>query len=80
VEIPRQEYADFVPGPIPQDVAADRERAAARAAAAQQNRSRATVDIPSAADAVDASKFPGGIVPAALPSKRLGGRVKSRRR
>lgn len=80
VEIPRQAYADFVPGPVPHDIAADRERAAARTAVAQQNRSRAIVDVPSAADAIDASKFPGGIVPASLPTRRLGGRVKSRRR
>jgi hypothetical protein len=35
---------------------------------------------PSAREAVDETKFPGGIVPAALPARRLGGRLRSRRR
>jgi ATP-dependent RNA helicase DeaD len=36
--------------------------------------------LPQAADKVDATKFPGGIVPTKLPPKRMGGRVSTGRK
>jgi ATP-dependent RNA helicase DeaD len=80
VEIPRQVYDDFKPGPVPQDIQAERERSQQRAEAARPAQSRTPIAPPTATEAVDAAKFPGGIVPVALHSKRLGGRLRSRRR
>ena len=81
VEIPKSEYDDFKPGPVPSDVAAMREHEAKRKEDAQTARNRsAGPEIPVAAAAVDTSMFPDGIVPAALPGRRLGGRVRTSRR
>jgi hypothetical protein len=46
--------------------------------ASARNRLAATTSIP-APKAVDPNAFPGGIVPSALPLKRLGGVVRTRR-
>jgi ATP-dependent RNA helicase DeaD len=81
VEIPKAEYDDFKPGPVPMDVAAMREHEAKRKEDAQQARNRsAGPEVPVAAAAVDPSMFPDGIVPTALPGRRLGGRVRTNRR
>lgn len=80
VEIPLSDYADFDPGPPPREVAAELERKAERDGAAKIEHSRITVAPPTDRDARDAEKFPGGIVPVAMPRKRLGGRVRTRRR
>jgi hypothetical protein len=80
VEIPKAEYDDFKPGPVPSDVVAMREHEAKRKEDAQAARNRsAGPELPVAA-AVDTSMFPDGIVPAALPGRRLGGRVRTSRR
>ena len=82
VEIPRLEYQDFQPGPVPDDVRAQRELDDKRREqrAVQQNRFATAVPVVEAAEAADPSRYPGGIVPIAPPEKRLGGRTKSRRR
>jgi ATP-dependent RNA helicase DeaD len=83
VEIPTTVYDDFKPGPIPAEVAAMREYEAKRKEDLQQARSRIAgpeVPIPTAGATVDTSMFPDGLVPAALPGRRLGGRVATRKR
>jgi ATP-dependent RNA helicase DeaD len=94
-EIPKLDYPDFKPGPLPPDIAAERERGVKRSESKPLNRfavmpvvpvtsSVASVSAggavrPAAPIAVDPSKFPGGIVPSKLPDRRLGGRVRSAR-
>ena len=46
----------------------------------RQEYNRVSVAPPSEKDADDAKKYPGGVVPVAMPSKRMGGRLKTRRR
>jgi ATP-dependent RNA helicase DeaD len=85
-EIPKLEYPDFKPGPVPQGVIASRELDAKRAEMAKQfNRFAASapgtvghVASPSPEEA-DPARFPGGIVPKGLPQKRMMGRVKTAR-
>ncbi len=80
VEIPREIYDDFKPGPIPAEITAQRERDRIRQEELRIEHSRVPVAPPSKASASDESRFPGGLVPAALPSRRLGGRLRTRRR
>ena len=81
VEIPTVGYEDFKPGPVPMEVAAMREHEAKRKEDAQHSRNRiAGPEVPVAAVAVNSTMFPDGIVPTALPGRRLGGRVATRRR
>ncbi len=80
VEIPREIYNDFKPGPIPAEVTAKRERDERRQEELRVEYSRVPVAPPSQEASRDTAKFPGGLVPAALPSRRLGGRLRSRRR
>ncbi len=77
VEIPKAEYDDFEPGPIPEDVKAQMELAAARREAARTEHKRVVTAPPTTADP---ALFPGGLVPKAMPGKRLGGRLRTRRR
>ena len=80
VEIPRKEFPDFAPGPVPADVAAQRERDAARRETVRTEQNRLITPPPALVGDRDESKFPGGLVPSAQPVKRLGGRLRSRRR
>lgn len=80
VEIPRKEFEDFVPGVVPADVQVQRDRAAARAEQVRLDQSRIAAPPPALVGDRDASKFPGGLVPAARPSRTMGGRLKTRRR
>jgi ATP-dependent RNA helicase DeaD len=79
VEIPLLDYADFAPGPVPEEVRAQRElddqRKRHRDAAA--NRFAPVIPV---VETADPSKFPGGIVPAEIPARRMGGRTRTRRR
>ncbi len=79
VEIPRKEYADFVAGPVPGEVAARRDLEAKRKDELAVTRNRYETQTP-ATNAADPTKYPGGVVPSGLPPKRLGGRVATRRR
>ncbi|MGD9691001.1 MAG: DEAD/DEAH box helicase [Phycisphaerales bacterium] len=80
-EIPKLDYPDFKPGPVPAGVAARMQEQNRAAQAPIFNRYAATVAPPipaaSSAQKVDASKFPGGIVPSKMPPKRMFGRVRS---
>jgi superfamily II DNA/RNA helicase len=80
IEIERADYDDFEPGPIPRHVVLERERRAEREESMRSAASRVAATPPPPEQASDASKFPGGIVPVAMPAKRLGGRLRTRRR
>jgi len=80
VEIPKTHYDDFKPGPVPSEVAAMREHEAKRREDAQAARSRVAGPAVPVAAAVDPSMFPDGIVPVAVPGRRLGGKVRTNRR
>jgi ATP-dependent RNA helicase DeaD len=80
VEINELKYDSFEPGPEPRHVRAkkaelDREREENR-----KNLGRTVSTAPSEELAQDTERFPGGIVPSSLPKKRMGGRLRGRRR
>ena len=85
-EIPKLEYPDFKPGPVPEDIAAQRELDAQRKANITP-KSRFGVELPAAKepgpaaepDEKLAAKFPGGVVPTKLPPKRMQGKTRGRR-
>ena len=80
IEIPQKQYPDFTPGPIPIDVSSYREAEKRRREESASAKSRmATAVAPTAAKAADPNAFPGGVVPSAMPMKRLGGVVRTRR-
>ena len=79
-EIPKLDYPDFTPGPVPDRVLREQEEKArsdeqkvGRLEAAQQH-------LSSQMATPDPHKFPGGVVPSRLPPKRLMGRIKGRGR
>ncbi|MCA9293544.1 MAG: DEAD/DEAH box helicase [Phycisphaerales bacterium] len=76
IHIPEKTYPAFVPNPVPDDVRSQQKADEKRL---QEKRSRTRASAPelpaAAATKVDASKFPGGIVPTKMPPRRLGGRV-----
>jgi len=78
VEIPRAEYPDFKPGPKPVEVVQREQRAAERESEIRAKYSR-DLRPPTVEATVDEHKFPGGIVPVAVPAKRLRGKVPRRR-
>ena len=89
-EIPKLDYPDFKPGPVPADVIATQELDAKRAQVAKSfNRFASSPPVSASAGqgqvataepiAADPSRFPGGIVPSRLPPKRMMGRVKTAR-
>jgi ATP-dependent RNA helicase DeaD len=80
VEIPIKEYPDFKPGPEPRVVAQRRAEEEKRIESSRQGKSRTKVDLPSEHEGKDDASFPGGIVPKGLPDKRMGGKVRTRRR
>ena len=80
VEIPTVGYDDFQPGPVPAEVAALREHEVKRREDSQQSRNRSAGPEVPVVEAVDPNMFPDGIVPTALPDRRLGGRARTRRR
>ena len=80
VHIPEGDAAGFEPGPIPEQVVTERQQAAARREAMSIEESRSSLAPPPPDAARDAAKFPGGVVPAAVPARRLGGRLRTRRR
>ncbi len=78
--IPPYEIHGFEPGPVPRGVIEEREKEE-KHAEMLKGRNRYTASRPElpANATVDPSKFPGGIVPAQLPKRRLGGRMKTSR-
>ncbi|MHC4414088.1 MAG: DEAD/DEAH box helicase [Planctomycetota bacterium] len=80
LEIPPKEYNDFVPGPVPPEVTAQRAEAQERQEVLRVEHSRIPMAPPAPEEAEDETKFPGGLVPTALPARRLGGRLRTRRR
>jgi ATP-dependent RNA helicase DeaD len=85
-EIPKLDYPDFEPGPVPDKIRRELEHKE-RVAASRPNR-LATPELPviggagatpAAFPKPDPAKFPGGIVPTKLPPKRLQGRIKGGR-
>jgi ATP-dependent RNA helicase DeaD len=80
VEIPTREFADFEPGPVPADIQAQRERDAVRRDTIRTEQNRTANPPPALLGQKDESKVPGGLVPSAQPAKRLGGRLRTRRR
>jgi superfamily II DNA/RNA helicase len=80
VEITIKEYPDFKPGPEPRVVRERKNKEEQRIEASREGKSRTKVDIPSEQEGKDDASFPGGVVPKGLPSKRMGGRVRTRRR
>ncbi|MDY7109323.1 MAG: DEAD/DEAH box helicase [Planctomycetota bacterium] len=80
VEIKAAEYADFQPGPVPKEILARREEEEEREQSVRVDQSRVPLAPPDPEEATDPIKFPGGVVPSALPAKRMGGRLRSRRR
>ncbi|MCA9295994.1 MAG: DEAD/DEAH box helicase [Phycisphaerales bacterium] len=79
VEIPKAELDGFKPGPVPADVRARQEMDAARQEKQRTAASRSSIAPPTANDATDDAKFPGGLVPKSAPGKRMQGRVRTRR-
>jgi len=80
VEIPQQKFADFEPGPVPEDVLLAQQREAERLERLRLENSRVVALPPALTGDNDQSKFPGGLIPAARPGKTLGGRLRTRRR
>ncbi|MCL4209137.1 MAG: DEAD/DEAH box helicase [Phycisphaeraceae bacterium] len=79
-EVPRKDYPDFIPGPIPAEVLAERERAEEVATRGAMHHSRHLPLPVTPEDAQDPTRFPGGVVPVSPPPRRLGGRMRLRRR
>lgn len=80
IEIPKLEYPDFKPGPVPDDHKRVQEREQRRIDELRaKNRFRST-DLVIKPGKVDRSRFPGGIVPTRMPIKRMHGRISSGRR
>jgi ATP-dependent RNA helicase DeaD len=83
VEIPRKEYPDFKPGQVPIEVQQRREAEVRKKEDLAKQRSRHEMVLPDPVAVKDSAKsaemFPGGLVPVALPEKRLGGRLRSGR-
>lgn len=77
IEIPQQVYEDFEPGQVPGDVRAERELADKRARDRESNQKRTEAK---AIKADDEAAFPGGLVPKAMPARRMQGKVRTRRR
>jgi ATP-dependent RNA helicase DeaD len=80
VQIDPLEYGDFRPGPVPKEILVKREEDEQREQMLRIDHSRVPLAPPDKEAARDGSKFPGGLVPAALPTKRMGGRLRTRRR
>ncbi|MCZ6835117.1 MAG: DEAD/DEAH box helicase [Planctomycetota bacterium] len=78
VEIPIAEYQDFKPGPVPADIQM-REAQKVEREKSLQTRFNSRDKPPSETQALDLTKFPGGVVPICKPSKKMGGRVPRRR-
>ena len=77
IEIPQKMFEDFEPGSIPSDIRAEKEIAEKRAKDRENLQKR--TEAP-AIKADDEAAFPGGLVPKAMPGRRMQGKVRTRRR
>ena len=75
--VPARSYDDFESGPVPADVEEQRKREAERREMlSSKNRYKSAVpEVPASKEKIDASKFPGGVVPTKLPPRRMGGKI-----
>jgi len=75
--VPSRSYDDFEPGQVPDDIRQGRQREVERREVlSSKNRYKSsTPQVPASEKKVDASKFPGGVVPTKLPPKRMGGKI-----
>lgn len=75
--VPARSYDDFEPGPVPSDIEEQRKREVQRREMlSSKNRYKsASPEMPASSQKVDASKFPGGVVPTKLPPRRMGGKI-----
>jgi len=73
------EVPDFEPGPVPQDIREERDKADKAANKAPKDRNTA-VDPDALSDEELAEKFPGGVVPKGKPRRTMGSRFKRRGR
>ena len=80
VEIPIKEYPNFEPGPVPRKVASQQREVEQRIATTREEKNPSKLNLPDQQKSKDEASFPGGVVPKQLPNKRLGGRVRTRRR
>lgn len=80
VEIPTLTFDSFKPGPEPRGVQEDRKRLEEQREAQRKMHSRTVDELPADEQKGNDAKFPGGLVPKELPKKRLGGRLRTRRR
>ncbi len=79
-EVPKLEYPDFEPGPVPEHIKEREQRKDEELAKQRQEGNRfKPKSPPQLVSDKDKSRFPGGLVPTALPKRTLGGRVRSRR-
>lgn len=79
-EIPRLDYPGFAPGPVPGEVQARRDATRKRQDAPPVTRD-VQANVPTSADDQrTAERYPGGQIPTAAPLRRLGGKVRTRRR
>lgn len=78
-EIPRKEYPDFEPGPVPAKVRAEKELERERSEQAKERGARFGPQSLAAGAATDKTKFPGGVVPTGQPRRVMGGRARTRR-
>ena len=80
VEITEVTYDDFESGPEPRAVRQRREELAQARESNRASLGRTVSKAPDAEAAKDDDRFPGGVVPTSLPTKRMGGRLRGRRR
>jgi superfamily II DNA/RNA helicase len=81
VLIDHKDYPDFQPGPVPKDIAVERERAEQRQTVKQTPQDRTK---PSALDDLTEEQlkqmFPDGNIPRSAPPRNIGSRLRSRRK
>ena len=80
VEIVEKQYPEFKPSPEPKKIRAQKKAEEERIEEARKAKSRSKLDVPSTKEGNDKESFPGGVVPTGLPNKRMGGRIRPRKR
>ncbi|MBX3358456.1 MAG: DEAD/DEAH box helicase [Phycisphaeraceae bacterium] len=78
-EIPKLDYPDFKPGPVPESVLKSREQDEQQAKLTQSFNRFAVTANPVVPARPDPTKFPGGVVPTMMPPKRMYGKTKTTR-